>query len=153
MATQQGSHRPLSNVDPACGHKEIPRSTVHIVVITRYQTNRDPNGDKQSCDSASNDTDQYQNGSSNLLTSYREQSRSTRVVFAYPRPTISATKRTNNAPFSFDQQVQVSRGHPSYKNKENCNTEVYGGGGLELVKPARASIQPTKVLGILEKSP
>ena len=34
--TQQFSLR-LSNVNPACGHKEVPRSTGHIVmVITRY---------------------------------------------------------------------------------------------------------------------
>ena len=36
----------------------------------------------------------------------------------------------------FDQQFQVSQGYTSYKNKENWNTEVHGGGGLELVKPA-----------------
>ena len=41
-------------------------------------------------------------------------------------------------------KVQVSQGHISYKNKENCNTEIHGGGGLELVKPARkqASSRP-----------
>ena len=38
---------------------------------------------------------------------------------------------------SFDQQFQVSQGHTSYKKKENRKTEVHGGGGLELVKPAR----------------
>ena len=68
---------------------------------------------------ASNGTDQYQNGSSNLLNPYREQPRSTRIVVAYPRPAFSATKRTNYAPTSFDQQVQVSQGHISYKNKKN----------------------------------
>ena len=26
----------LSNANPACGHKEVPRSTGHIVVTTRY---------------------------------------------------------------------------------------------------------------------
>ena len=31
---------------------------------------------------------------------------------------------------SFDQQAQVSQGHTSYKNRENWNTEVHGGGGL-----------------------
>ena len=41
---------------------------------------------------------------------YREQPRSTRIVVAYPRPAFSAAKRTNYAPISFDQQVQVSRG-------------------------------------------
>ena len=106
---------------------------------TATQTNRDPNRDRKLCDSTSNGTDQYQNGSSNLLTPYREQPRSTRIVVAYPRPALSATKRTNYAPTSFDQQVQVSQGHTSFKNKE-----VHGGGGLELVKPARepASSRP-----------
>ena len=42
----------------------------------------------------------------------------------------------------FDQQFQVSQGHTSYKNKENWNTEVHGGGGLELVKPARDNQHP-----------
>ena len=75
------------------------------------QTNRDPNRDKKLCGSTSNGTDQYQNGSSNLLTPYREQPRSTRNVVAYPRPAFSAKKRKNYAPTSFDQQVQVSQGH------------------------------------------
>ena len=56
------------------------------------QTNRDPNRDKKLCDSTSNGTDQYQNGSSNFLTPYREQLRSTRIVVAYPRPAFSAIK-------------------------------------------------------------
>ena len=85
----------------------------------------------------SNGTDQYQNSSSNLLNPYREQPQSTRIAVAYPRQAFSPTKRTNHAPISCDQQVQVSQGHMSYSNKENCNTEVHGGGGLELVKPAR----------------
>ena len=44
----------------------------------------------------------------------------------------------------FDQQVQVSQGHTLYRNKKKPNTEVHGGGGLELVKPARepASSRP-----------
>ena len=62
----------------------------------------------------------------------------------YPRPAFSVTNRTNYAPTSFDQQVPVSQGHTSYKNKENWNTEVHGSGGLELVKPAHepASSRP-----------
>ena len=78
------------------------------------------------------------------LTPYRKQPRSTWIVVAYPRPACSATKRTNYAPISFDEQLRVSQGHTSYKNKENWNTEVHGGGGLELVKPAHepASSRP-----------
>ena len=86
---------------------------------------------------------------------YREQPRSTRIVVAYPRSAFSATKRTNYAPTGFDQQVQVSHKHTSYKNNmENCYTEVHGGAGLlELVKPARepASSRP-KPCASLEKS-
>ena len=56
----------------------------------------------------------------------------------------SQQKSGKNAPTSFDQQVQVSQGHTLYRNKKNWNTEVHGGGGLELVKPARepASSRP-----------
>ena len=52
--------------------------------------------------------------------------------------------QTNYAPTSFSQQVQVSQGHTLYRNKEKGNTEVHGGGGLELVKTARepASSRP-----------
>ena len=83
--TQQVSHRPI----------KCRRSTGHIMVTTRYSDQRDPNRDKKLCGSTSNGTDQYQNGSSNLLTPYREQPRSTRNVVAYPRPTFSAKKRKN----------------------------------------------------------
>ena len=87
--------------NPVHGHKEVPRSTGHIMVTTRYSdhvpdwqprillgvvearsvnakntttTNRDPNRDKKLCDSTSNGTDQSQKGSSNLLTPYIESS-------------------------------------------------------------------------------
>ena len=39
-------------------------------------------------------------------------------VVACPRPAFSATNRTNYAPTSFDQQVQVSQGHTSYKTRK-----------------------------------
>ena len=69
---------------PTRDHKEVPRSTGHIVVTTRYlDQNRDPNRDETLYGSASNCTDQYQNGSSNLLSPYREHPRSTRIVVAY----------------------------------------------------------------------
>ena len=55
----------------------------------------------------------------------------------YPRPAFSAKRRTNHAPISFDKQAQVSQGHTSCRKKESWNTEVHGGGGVELVKPAR----------------
>ena len=42
------------------------------------------------------------------------------------------------------RQAQVSRGHKSCRNKKKMIYEVHGGGGLELVKPARepASSRP-----------
>ena len=85
----------------------------------------------------SNGTGQCQNGSSNLLTSYREQPRSTRTVVAYPRPAFVATKRTSHDPISFNQPVQVFKGHTSCRKKEKGKNGVHGSGGLELVKPAR----------------
>ena len=59
-------------------------------------------------------------------------------------PTHYQRSQTNYAPTRFDQRVQVSQGHTSYKKKRNRNTEVHGGGGLKLVKPAReaASSRP-----------
>ena len=73
------------------------------------------------------------------FTPYREQPRSTRIVVAYPRPAFSATNRTNAFQPVLINNFQVSQVHTSYKNKEKCNTDVHGGGSLELVKPARES--------------
>ena len=104
--------------NPVRGHKEVPRSTGHIMVTTRYSDQQGSKSRQKLCDFTSNGTDQYQNGSSNLLTPYREQPRSTRIVVAYPRQAFSATKQTSYAPTSFDE-VKVSQGQTSYKNKEN----------------------------------
>ena len=54
-----------------------------------------------------------------------------------PTTSVLSRNRENYAPTSFDQQVQVSQGHTLYRNKKYGNTEVHGGGGLDLVKPAR----------------
>ena len=91
-----------------------------------------------------NGTNQCQNGSSNLLTPDRKQPRSTRIVVAYLRPAFSATKRTKHDLISFSQQAQVSQGDTSFRTKENWNTAVYCGGGLELGRPERkpASSRP-----------
>ena len=113
--TQQVSHRAIK----CQSRKEVRRSTGHIMVTTRYSDQQGSKSPQKVCDFTSNGTDQCQNGSSNLLTPYREQPRSTRIVVAYPRPAFSATKRTNYTPISFDQQVQVSRGHTSYRKKGN----------------------------------
>ena len=104
----------LSNANPACGHKELRRSTGHMMVTSRYIQYSDQQRSKSRqklSDSTSNGTDQCQNGSSKLLTPYREQRRSTRIAVAYPRPAFSATKRTYFAPTSSDQQVQVYQGY------------------------------------------
>ena len=136
----------LSNVNPVCGHKEVPRSTGNIMVTTRYSTNRDPNRDKTLCDSTSNGTDQCQNGSSNPT--------STRIVVAYPRPAFSATKRTDYGPTSFDQEVQVFQDNASYKNKEiEIPRSMVWWGAWAGEAGARASIQPSKALCILKKAP
>ena len=66
----------------------------------------------------SHGTDQCQDGSSNLLTLYREQSRSTRIVVAYPRSAFSATKLTNHASIGFNQQAQVSQRQTSCRNEK-----------------------------------
>ena len=61
-----------------------------------------------------------------------------------PTTSVLSKKPEKYAPTSFDQQVHVSQGHTLYRNKKKCNTEVHGGGGLELMKPARkpASSRP-----------
>ena len=70
--TQQVS-KDLSNANPACGHKEVRRSTGHIIVTTRYSDQQGSKSRQKVCGATSIGTDQYQNGSSNLLTPYREQ--------------------------------------------------------------------------------
>ena len=104
--TQQVSHRPIKYQSRLWSQRGTKvNGSHHGDNPLHTQTNRDPNRDKKLCGSTSNGTDQYQNGSSNLLTPYREQPRSTRNVVAYPRPAFSAKKRKNYAPTSFDQQV------------------------------------------------
>ena len=105
----------LSNANPACRHKKVRRSTGHIMVTTRYS-------DQQGSKSRQKVMRLYKqwhrpisNGSSNLLTSYLEQPRSTRIAVAYPRPAFSATNWPKCAPTSFDQQIQVSQGHTCTK--------------------------------------
>ena len=91
---KQVSHRPIKcqfRLWPQRGTKV--NGSHHGDNPHQTQTNRDPNRDKKLCDSTSNDTDQCQSFSSNLLTPYREQPRSTRkIAVAYPRPAFSATE-------------------------------------------------------------
>ena len=96
-------------------------------------------------------------------TPNRDQPPSTRIVVAlfytdstnFMPPTTSVLSNNSDTyvPTSFKQQFQVSQNHTSYRNKENRNTEVYGGGDLELVKLVRepASSRP-KHCASLKKS-
>ena len=124
--TQQVSHRPIKCQSRLWSQRGTNVNGSHRgdnPILRQQGSNRH----KKFCDSTSNGTDQNQNGSSNLLTPYRGQPRSTRIVVAYARPSFSTTNRTNYAPTSFGQQVQVSQG--------------------------RASIPPSKALCILDRSP
>ena len=108
--TQQVSHRPI-NANPACGHKEVRRSTGHIMVTTRYS---DQQGSKSRQKVMRLYKQWHRPISKRFIKppySIREQPRPTRNVVAYPRPAFSAKNRKNYAPTSFDQQVQVSQGH------------------------------------------
>ena len=101
----------LSNANPACGHKEVRRSTGHIMVTTRYS---DQQGSKSRQKVMRLYKQWHRPISKRFIKppySIREQPRSTRNVVAYPRPAFSAKNRKNYAPTSFDQQVQVSQGH------------------------------------------
>ena len=108
-----------SGLNPVRGHKEVPRSTGHIMVTTRYS---DHQGSKLRQNVMRLYKQWHRPMSERFIkppySIYRAQPRSTRIVVAYPRPAFSATNRTNYVPTSFDQQIQVSQGHTSYKNKK-----------------------------------
>ena len=87
----------------------------------------------------SNGPDQCKNGSSNLLTPDQERPRSIRIVATYPRPAFSVTKRTNCAPISLINNPKFLKATRHAEKYNLWNTEVYGDGGFELVKPARES--------------
>ena len=136
----------LLNVNPACGHKEVPGSTGHIVVTTHYS-------DQQGFKSRQKVMRLYKQWhrpiSKRPIKPPYSISRATSIDSDCCRlPTISSLSNKDDKLRSnhFDQQVQVSQGHTWYKNKENLNTEVHAGG-------ARASIQPSKALCTLEKAP
>ena len=76
-------------------------------------------------------------------------------TYIHPWSAFSATERPNSSPISFDQQAQVSQRHTSCGNRENCNTEAHGGGGLGLMKQVRepASSRPKPCASIPGKRP
>ena len=104
--------------NPVRGHIEVSRSTGHIMATTRYSDQQGSKSRQKVMRLYKQWPDQSQNGSSNLLSPYREQPRSTWIVVAYPRPAFSATKRTNYAPTSFVQQVQVFKATHRTKIRE-----------------------------------
>ena len=111
----------LSNANPAHGHKDIPRSTSHIMVTTRYSDQQEFKSRKKLCDSTqamgpTNIKMIHQNSLRHIESSLDRLGLSSPT---HDQRVVSATKRTYYAPTSFNQQVQVYQGHISYKNKEN----------------------------------
>ena len=91
--------------NPVRGHKEVPGSTGHIMVTTRYS-------DQQGSNSRQKVMRLYKQWHRPIskrfikphYSIYREQLRPTRIVVAYPRPAFSATNRKNYVPTIFYQQ-------------------------------------------------
>ena len=84
-----------------------------------------------------NATDQCLHGSSNLVTTYREELRSTRIaVPVFGLPSQQQCRQIPPQPGLINQPklIKATR-HANEKN----STEVHGDGGLELVKWARQS--------------
>ena len=90
--TQQVSHRPIKCQSRLWSQRDTKVNGSHRGDNPLLRPTGIQIATKKLCGSTSNGTDQYQNGSSNLLPLYREQARSTRNVVAYPRPTFSAKK-------------------------------------------------------------
>ena len=140
-----------------CCPAHLPKSSKHQKLLTSYSKRFLAIGELHEdklCYATKhftrNDTDQYHNGSPNLLTPYiytictpyihHIESNPFRLGLLLRDPRLliafSAIKRTDHAPVNFDKQAQVSQGYTSCRNKKNCSTEVHGGGGIEPVKPA-----------------
>ena len=113
------------------GHKEVPRSTGHIMATTRYSDQQRSKSRQKVCDSTNNGTDQYQNGSSNLFTPYREQPRSTRIVVGCRLPTTSVF--SNKGDKLRSKCLKATHRTKIRKNKIR-RSMLHGGGGLQLVK-------------------
>ena len=99
--TQQVSHRPIKRQSRLWSqHKEVRRSTGHIMVTTRYS---DQQGSKSRQKVMRLYKQWHRPISKRFIKppySIREQPRSTRNVVAYPRPAFSAKNRKNYAPTS-----------------------------------------------------
>ena len=115
--TQQVSHKPLSNANPACGHKEVRRSTGHIVVTTRYS---DQQASKSRQKVMRLHKQWHRPISKRFIKPPYSISRATSIdseCCRLPTTSVLSKNRGNYAPTSFEQQVQVSQGHTLYKNK------------------------------------
>ena len=132
----------LSNANPACGHKEVRRSTGHIMVTTRYS---DQQGSKSRQKVMRLYKQWHRPISKRFIKPPYSISRAISIDSECCRlPTTSVLSKKPETNQFWSTSPSFSRPHILYRNKENWNTEVHGGGGLELVKPARepASSRP-----------
>ena len=109
----------LSNANPACGHKEVRRSTGRITVTTRYS---DQQGSKSRQKVMRLYKQWHRPISKRFIKPPCSISRATSIdseCCRLPTTSVSAKKRKNYAPTSFNQQVQVSQGRTLYRNKKN----------------------------------
>ena len=70
---------------------------------------------------------------------------------AYQQPALSATKRANHAPISFDHQAQAFQGHTSWRKLKYRDS--WGWRPSDNEAGVRASIQPSEALCIPDKCP
>ena len=135
----------LSNANPACGHKEVRRSTGHIIVTTRYS-------DQQGSKSRQKVMRLYKQSTPTNIKTVHQTSllhiESNLDRLGMLSPTHDQRSQQKNGKLTL-QPVLINKS--KFLNATHCteirkneNTEVHGGGGLELVKPARepASSRP-----------
>ena len=109
--TQQVSYRPIKCQYPACGHKEVRRSTGHIMVTTRYS---DQQGSKSRQKVMRLYKQWHRPTSKRFIKPPYSISRATSIDSDCCRlPTISVLSKNpkNYAPTSFDQCPKFSRPH------------------------------------------
>ena len=125
--TDRASNIPSNNMDvnPVRGHKEVLRSTGHIMVTSRYSDQQRSKSRQKVCDFTMAPTNIKTVHQTSLL--HIESSLDLLGL-------LSSTHDQRSQQRSGEITLQVSQGHTSYKNKEKRNPEVHGGGGgLELV--------------------
>ena len=84
-----------------------------------------------------NGTDRCQNVPSNLITPYRGSSRLTWILVAYPWPSFSAVRATNQVLTSFDQQAQICLGMSRTSYGPRYYSFSYYSGDVDMVNPER----------------